>query len=630
MLNFLRKTASTWVVKLLLGLLVVAFASWGIADVFTNVGSRGVASVGDTEVTQAEYAQAFDNELRARSQNGTVVSREDAIAAGLNDQVLSRLVYQVALVKAAEDAGVSISNATVARTIRDLPTFKNGLGFDRLSFQRLLSTLNLTEKELTTMIRDDKARGIILDAITGPITVPETMVNLYYGYQTETRAADFFQIDSAALEVTAPTDDELMAYYNANQNQFMAPEYRKFTAINIDRADLEKTIQVTDDELQKAYDDAGDKYAVPEKRTLSQIVVDSEEQAKKLYDEIKAGMDFDAVAKEAGKTEEDTKLGDMSLKDLEAVNLDVAARAFGLTEPGVTEPVKSPFGWHIVRVTSIQAASTRPLDEVKDELKTSIVNDRVVDAIFDLSNQVQDALASGSTLEDVAMEFSLPLSTPPLMDQSGFAQDGTRITDAPRGSIIRMAFATDPGAYPEVTEDGDNYAVVRVDNVVPAAVRPFEDVKDKARQAMLDIRHREAAEKLADTLKARAEGGETLEALATEAKAVFRQQEAIGRNGANAPAIFGNETMQALFQAPKDGVASAVGSDGQDYVVLKVTKVERKDPSQDPAGKTQLDGILKEVLFNQILEEYRQALYEKYDVRVYPTMAASAINANAQ
>jgi peptidyl-prolyl cis-trans isomerase D len=630
MLNFIRKTASTWVVKLLLGLLVVAFASWGIADVFTNVGSRGVASVGDTEVTQAEYAQAFQNELRARSQNGTVVTREDAIAAGLNDQVLSRLIYQVALVKAAEDAGVRISNATVARTIRDLPTFKNGLGFDRLSFQRLLSTLNLTEKEFTTIIRDDKARGLILDAITGPITVPETMIDLYYGYQTETRAADFFQIDAAALAVDAPTDDELMTYYTTNQTQFMAPEYRKFTAINIDRADLEKTIQVTDDELQKAYDAAGVKYAVPEKRTLSQIVADSEEQAKALYGEIQGGKDFDAVAKEAGKTEEDTKLGDMSLKDLEAIDLDVAARAFALTEPGVTEPVQSPFGWHIVRVSKIQPASTRPLDEVKDELRDGIVKDQVVNAIFDLSNQVQDALASGSTLEDVSKEFKLPLATPPLMDQNGFAQDGTRITDAPRSSIITMAFGTEPGAYPEVKEDGDNYAVVRVDNVVPAAVRPFDDVKDKARQAMLNIRHREAAKKLADTLKARAEGGESLEALATEAKAVFRQQAAIGRNGANAPAIFGNETMQALFQAPRDGVASAVGSDGQDYVLLKVTSVDRKDPSQDPAGKTQLDRILKEVLFNQILEEYRQALYEKYDVRVYPNMAASAINANAQ
>jgi len=626
MLNYLRKTASSWVVKLLLGLLVVAFASWGIADVFTGVSSQGVATVGDMEVTQTEYARAFQNELNNRSQNGQVITREEAIAAGLNNVVLDRLIYQTALVEAAKDAGLRISDATVARTIRDLPTFKNGLGFDRLSFQRLLSTLNLTEKELTTMIRDDKARGIILDAITGPITVPKTMINLYYAYQTEERAAAFFQIDAGALEVEAPTNDEMMAYYNTNQSQFMAPEYRKFTAIRIDRADLEKTVQVSDEDLQTAYDNAGTKYAVPEKRTLSQIVVDSEEQAKKLYDEIKGGKDFDAVAKEAGKTEEDTTLGEMSLKDLEAVNLDVAARAFGLTEPGITEPVKSPFGWHIVRVSAIQPASTRPLDEVKDELRANIAKDRVVDMIFDLSNQVQDALASGAMLEDVAMDFDLPVASPPLMDQSGFAQDGTRVTDAPRSSIITLAFGTEPGSYPEVMEDGDNYVVVRVDNVVPAAVRSFEDVKDNVEQAMLDIRHREAARKLGDTLKARAEGGESLESLAEETKAVFRQQEAIGRNGANAPAIFGNETMQALFQTPRDGIATAVGSDGQDYVVLKVTKIDHKDPAQDPAGTAQLDRILNEVLYNQVLEEYRQALYDRYDVRVYPNMATSAIS----
>src|SRR5699024_5593195 len=154
------------------------------------------------------------------------------------------------------------------------------------------------------------ARSIILDAITGPITVPQTMLNLYYAYQTEDRAAAFFQIDAGALEVEAPTADELMAYYSANQNQFMAPEYRKFTAIRIDRADLAKTIQVSDEDLQTAYENAGTQYAVPEKRTLSQIVVDTEEQAQKLYDEIQAGKDFDTVAKETGKTEEDITLGE--------------------------------------------------------------------------------------------------------------------------------------------------------------------------------------------------------------------------------------------------------------------------------------------------------------------------------
>lgn len=630
MLKFIRRAAETWVVKLLLGLLVVAFSTWGISYVFTGTSVQGVAVVGGEPVTQAEFAQAFQNELNAQSQQGQAMTKDQAIAAGLDDQVLNRLVYQEALVRAARDAGVRISDAQVARAIADLPTFKNGLGFDRLSFQRLLSTLQMTEKQFTELVRGDKARGLILDSLTGPITVPDVMVNLYYGYQTETRSADFFQIDAGKLEVQQPTDDELMSYYENNQNRFMAPEYRKFTAVSIRKSDLEKDIEVSEDDLKQAYENARAKYAVPEKRVLSQIVVDSEEQAKKLYDELQGGADFDKVAQEAGKSQEDTKLGEMTLEDMEAINLDLAARAFSLQEPGIAMPVQTPFGWHIVRISKIEPSSTRPLDEVKDELRAEIVKDRVVDMIFDLSNQVQDALASGSTLEEVAMQFGLPLVNPPMMDESGFAPDGTRVTDAPSTDVIKMAFETDPGAYPEVKEVGDDYAVVRVDDVRDAAVRPFADVRDQARQALLDVRHREAAKELAEKLKMRAESGDGLEMLAQETNAVFRQVDDIGRNGANAPAIFGNEAMQALFQTAKDGVATTVGSDGQDYVVMKVTNVTRKDPSQDQAGRTQLTRILDQVLYNQILEEYRIALFDKYDVRIYPQIAARAISADVQ
>ena len=632
MLNFMRRAASTVVMKFLMGILVVSFAAWGVSYVFVGGGKRGVASVGGVLISEAAYSKEFQDELNNRNRDGKAsLDARQAIALGIDKQVLQRMVYREMLIQAANKAGLRVDDKEVAKVIRGLPVFQGDLGFDRLTFQSFLSQINMTESQLTELIRADTARQALLNAVIGPVTVPRSMVNLYYGYQTEERSIDFFQVESQKLDVAAPTEDDLQAYYKDHPGEFMAPEYRGFTSLAIRQADLGNTIEVSDEDLQKAYEASASEYLQPETRTISQIVVPTEEEANKLAQEVAGGASFADIAKEAGKSLDDTKLGEVTLDQLEALNKDVAAAAFAPKEPTITKPVKSNFGWHILDVTAINPASTKPLEEVKDQVRKKLVEDRVVDEMYDLSNKAQDALSGGATVEEVAKEFNLHLEKTPLIDASGFGTDGVKLPNAPSQEVIDKAFDTAQDAYPELEQmDDKDFLLVRIDEVVPATERPFDTVRDKVNQAVMANRRREAAAKKAEELKAQAESGEDLKALAEANGFVFRQAMDVGRTGKNAPAIFGQETANAMFSAPKDGVFTAVGSDGVDYVVAKVTGIKHGDPSGDLPGTTQLTQVLKQVLSNNIMDEWEAALNAELDVKIYPQLAAQAIDPNAQ
>lgn len=632
MLNFMRRAASTWVAKILLGLLVVSFGIWGASDFLSNAGKRGVASVGGILITPNQYAQAFQDELNRRNRNGKAsLDSKSAMAMGIDRQVLQRLVYQEMLSQAAKRMGLRVNDEEVAKAIRALPVFQGDLGFDRLTFQQVLAQMNMTESQFADLIRGDTARQALLNSMLAPVKVPTAMINLYYAYQTEQRSLNFFQIQADKMKVDAPSDDDLQAYYKAHPNQFMAPEYRSFTSVQIRAEDLKKKVDISDEDLKKAYEQSAAQYVKPETRTISQIVLPKEDEAKALYEKIKGGMSFADAAREAGKNPKEISLGDMTLDQMESLNKDVAAAAFAPKKPTVTAPVKSQFGWHILDITKITPSSTKPFDEVKDQVRDKLAEDRVVDDMFEISNKAQDALSGGATVEEVAMKFDLPLVKTPLIDEKGFGPDGVKVKDAPSQEVIDRAFATQQNAYPELKETKNkDFLLVRVDDVQPATLRAFDTVQEKVRQAVMDQRRTAAAAKLAGELKAKAEKGESLKDLAEASDLGFRQVADIGRNGRNAPAIFGQATMQALFSAPRNGVFDAVGSAGHDYVVGRVTGIKHEDPSKDLPGTTQLTEVLKQVISDDIMAQYEQALNTELDVKIYPQLAREAIDPDAQ
>lgn len=629
MLNAIRQGTRSWAMKLILGLLVVAFAIWGVGDIFRSGTGQAVATIGDREITVNEFAAEFQREIAFQSQGREQpLTREQALQQGLDRQVLDRLVFQEVVAQAARDAGLRMPDSIVFADIRNMPAFQSELGFDRFAFQNFLRQSGLSEAQFMDMMRGDAARRQLVNALMGPVSVPDAMADAFYRYQEERRTARYIEIPAAEMDVSAPAEEDLRAFYKSNSEMFQAPEYRTFTVLRLSPEDLMDEVAVAEEDVRQYYEQNQARYAQPARRHVQQIVVPDEDQAQSLVKRIRGGAVFTAIAKELDRTVEDIDLGTMTRDELAGVDPALAEAAFALDEPGVTEPVETDFGWHIVRVTEIQEDRTQSFEQVRPEIRKELLRDRAIDAVFDLGVRVEDALAGGAPVSEVAEQFGLPVTEYGPLDMSGLNPQDEVPEPAPGQAVLDTAFETQPGAYLELNEtEGGGYYVVQVDEVTPSRTKPFEMVEAEARQAYLQRERREAARARAEELQKTVAGGASLESVVTELDFAEAVQTAsnVGRNGQNAPSAFGRETLNALFSAAEGRVIAAPGVGGDTHLVMEVAKISDANPGANPSGTQAIASALEEVVANDILAQFRLALYEEYDVRLYPDVAAEAL-----
>ncbi len=236
------------------------------------------------------------------------------------------------------------------------------------------------------------------------VVAPQVMVDRIYRYRNEKRIADIVALpDAGAGDVGQPTGAELTKFYDAHQDLFRAPEYRGFTLASLTPSDLARTIKVPDDRLRKEYDQRRDEFVLPERRDVQQILAPSESQAKAAEAALAAGKDWKEVATTiAGQDPSTIDLGLMARAEMPQTLAEVAF-SLPLDKPGA--PVKSPLGWHILRVVKIEPAKTQTFDEAKTKLRADTAHDEAADNLYKVADHVDDELAGGADIDAAAAKF---------------------------------------------------------------------------------------------------------------------------------------------------------------------------------------------------------------------------------
>ncbi|MGH6921276.1 MAG: SurA N-terminal domain-containing protein, partial [Geminicoccaceae bacterium] len=256
MLNVLRKQAGSWVVKVLLMLLVVSFAIWGIGDVFYG-GSQNpaVATVGESEISANELADAFNQSLRNLQQRvSTQISREQAIQLGLMQQALQDLIARRLIDLRARDMGLTVTDASLRALVTEDPMFQAAGRFDRGRFEQLLMASGLTEEGYIASLRQDVMRGSLTDGVAGAGVVPQALVDALYRYRNEQRRGRYAVVETSSITgVPEPSEEDLQAYHEAHQDRFTAPEYRALTFITLEPEDLVGEIEISEDQIAAEY-----------------------------------------------------------------------------------------------------------------------------------------------------------------------------------------------------------------------------------------------------------------------------------------------------------------------------------------------------------------------------------------
>jgi peptidyl-prolyl cis-trans isomerase D len=615
MLEAIRKRSASLLVKLLFGLLVLSFGLWGIADVFSpGQGDNWAAEVGDIRIPAATVRNEYQRELRRLNAAFGNIEAEQARALGLPSRVLNQLVDRTLLDLGAADLGISVSDTLIRQAIRDDQTFRNQLGnFDAELFRQILSINGLTENEYVARIRGEIARNQLIGSVAAGAAVPHSMVDAIYRYRGERRVAEILRVEDAAMDdIAEPDEAALRQFYQDNATLFTAPEYRAVTAVILLTRNLAKEIAISDHELEAAFEERIDEFSQPERRTLRQMVFSDENAAINAYDRLAGGADFATVAKEEAGLEPDTlEVGTVTRDRLPA---ELADAAFILAENAVSEPVQSPLGWHLIEVTAIEPARRPALNEVRDDLVTEIANEQALDALFDLTTRLEDALGSGATLEEAATELDLELRSIAAIDPQGLNPEGLPIVDLPLG-LLDSVFATDEKSESPLTEAGDEgYFVLRVGAVTPPTLKPLDTVRNDVVKAWKAERRSEFAKEIADSLASRLKGGNDPATVAAEKGAVFLTSTPFSRSGEGFPDTLPKALIAAVFRT-HPGDAVVVRGDKASYVA-RTKAVVAADPGADQARLTELRGELARAQGVDLLSQLTQALRRQHPVRV--------------
>ncbi len=635
MLNTLRNSAGSWVVKFLLGLLVISFAIWGIgSNYLTGLGGNELVKVGDREITEAELRDDFNRQVaNLRARMGGQFDAEQARQMGLMSMSLQRVISRAVTEESARELGIAVPDAVVRQNISANPAFKGEDGsFDRDQFERLLYQYGFSENGFIALTRSQLTREQLNSSITAGIDkAPSGLVDTVFRHREEKRDADLVVIENQNLaKVPPPSDEQIAEYHTANAVDFTTPELRSVTYLKVEASDLAEGMEVSDEDVAARYQENLSRYVVQERRDLQQLLYSGKEEAEAAFNLLKDGKTFVDVGAETLQIEPaDMALGLLTKSELPA---EIADGAFGVGEGEVSTPLESPLGWHLVRTIKVLPGGTKELAEVTDELRQELQLEKAVDALFETSNQAQDAVAGGATLAETAEQIGVEARVVTKFDNRGRDANNKPVAGmlADPG-FLPTVFETSVGAEPFLVDlEAGGFFMVQVDEVIPDALKPLDEVRDAVIAAWTGEELKKAAEVKAAELVEAVKGGTQLTVLASNHSGKLKKVSNVHRDGRGRDSSLSLPLVSKIFGLAEGGVATAPVPAGDAQVIAVLTAVNVPDTG---AAKQAYEAIGRELangIQSDILEQYQAAMADRIGVEVNEARLGALMSAPAQ
>lgn len=607
-----RKRGST-VIWILMGLLILGLGGFGARNFGGSV--RSIGTVGERDIDLRDYARLLQREIQAASaQVGTPLSFEQAQVLGIDRAVQGQVIATAALDNEAARIGLSVGDAEVRRQLTAIPAFHGPDGtFDRDIYALALRQEGFGEREFETKLREEAARTLLQGAILGATVAPDALVAKLAAWATETRDFTVAELVAADLAepVGTPDDAALRAYYDAHPADFTRPETRRITYVWLSPDKVSDQVTLDEEALRKTYQDRIAEFVTPERRLVERLVYPTDADAAAAKARLDSGAaTFEDLAAERGLTLADIDLGAMSKDDLGAAGEAV----FALSEPGVVGPLPTELGPALLSMNAILAAQETSFEEARDDLAVEATSDQARRLIVEQSDGIEDMLASGATLEEVAAEKGMELGTIAFTDES---EEGIAAYKAFRDAAT-AARAEDFPSLGQL-DDGGVFAL-RLDGIDPPVLQPLDAVREAAIAGWQREEEHRRLLALAEEVKARVEAGTPLAATGV----VATRYEDFARGGfiADTPA----DVAASAFRLPEGGTA-VVDTPGRVHLV-SVTAVKPADPAGDEVVRAReaIEAQFGQSLAADMFQLFTQSVEARAGIRLDPT-AITAVHA---
>jgi peptidyl-prolyl cis-trans isomerase D len=637
MLQKIRDRISGWFAAVFLGAIAIVFIFWGIQ--FESSVTNEAASVNGEEIPARLVQQAWqDRQSELQQQIRDELPPE--LVRAEQQRLLDGFIDRELMVQRARKSGYHVSDRELAETLRQIPALQVDGQFSRDRYAALLRQQGRSEAEFEREFRRDLESNQLRNAIAVSSFVTPAEMERRIALEGESREVAYAVIPAAGFAAQAEvTPEAVAAHYEKNKTQYVTPETVSLQYLRLDLADIAANVQVTEENLRKFYEETAARNETPERRRASHILVESgsdDAAAKKEAEEVaaraKGGADFAGLAREhSDDLGSKAAGGDLGWATRDAYVKEFADALFAMQKEGeIVGPVRTQYGYHVIRLDGIEAPHVRSFEEVRAELEPEYRREVAQSEFYEKSQQLADeSFAALSELDSVAKKLGLPLQT-----VDGFTRQGGGTLGNDR-KIIEAAFSD------EVLQDRQNsqpiqlgdesVVVLRVADHQPSQQRPLEEVRDEITAQLREEAARKAAADAAVALARRIEAGEPLDAVAASAGAKATGKQTVDRqgptedNGAPVPP----ELVKAIFQAPRPagegkssvGTATLASGDQAVFVVsdARPGMLEAAAEAQLPLRAQQTAQINAAVEFGAYLDELRRTAKIKKNTKLFAT-----------
>ena len=624
MLQNIRDNSQGWIAKTIIGIIVALMAFTGIEAIFQASGNnkQDVAKVNGEEITQTELSQAVDMQRRQLMQQlGKDFDASLLDEKLLRDAALKGLIDRKLLLQGAADSKFGFSEAALDQVILQTPEFQVDGKFNAERFDQVVRQLGYSRMQFRQMLTQEMLIGQVRAGIAGSGFVTDAEVLAFARLEKQTRdfATVNIKADPAAVKLT---DDEVKAYYDQHAKEFMTPDQVVIDYLELKKSSFFDQVSVKDDELQAAYEKETANLA--EQRRAAHILIEvndkvTEAQAKAKIEDIQArlakGEKFEALAKEFSQDPGSANNGgDLGFAGPGVYDPDFETALYGLKQDQVSAPVRTTFGWHLIKLLGVEAPEVPSFASLKDKLTRELKAQQVEQRFVEATKQLEDAAFEASDLAQPASDLKLTVHT-----SAPFGREGGEGVAANR-AVVTAAFS------PEVLDEGANSSAIELDpetiivlrakeHLKPAQL-PLENVAAAIRTQMTKERASAAAKAHADELIASLRDGKTALDQPVDGQAWKVTEAATRGQDSIDPAV-----LQALFRMPKPAAkdkptfTTVTLRDGS-LVIVRLNGVNEAAAPTDEE-KAQYRRFLASRIGQQDFAAYRKQLETQADIKKY-------------
>ncbi|MDO8901580.1 MAG: SurA N-terminal domain-containing protein [Phenylobacterium sp.] len=624
MITAFRNFAKSWVAAILIGLLVISFAVFGMSDVLQGQISSSVVKAGGRSFNDQDFRREYDQwRQNAEQQMGQPITpqmaAENGVIAGLLEQVATRL----ALAETLDRMGLRPGDSLVADQLRQIPAFFDPISgrFDKNLMEQRLGETNLTSDRFIALLEDEIAQQHFASGLVSGLRAPRAYGALAAMVDLEERDIGFFQVGVSSVEAPgAPTDAQLQAFMEENAAQLRLPEFRVLSLVRFAPRPEDLQTAVSQAELQERFDFRRDTLARPETRTLIQIPARDQATAARIAQRLRQGEDPNAVAQDIGV---EPIAYDQRPRSAIA-DRKVAEAAFALAEGAVSNPIEGDLGLAVVKVTAITPGREPTLEDVRPMLEAEIRRDQAAEKVYERTQAYEEAHVGGATLAEAAQAAGATVITLPAVSEQGRDQEGQPVQGlTPR--ILETAFALAEGTESDLTELTEGqYFAVRAERVIAPALPALDEVRPLLTQVWMQREMLRRLEAKAAELAELVRGGQTLEAAANTIGARVTRATGLSRTTARPGERLSEDALAQAFGAEPQAVFTARDvSFGM--VVGKLEAVRPGDVTQVAQAVEAGRGQASMALFRDMAEASSLAARDKVKVRTDENRARAAL-----